>query len=70
MYVHIAFYEEKEFDQYLKEALRNKHQAFEEVARCYYFGIGVNRDRRVARVWYERAKELSVGEEIPSMIVQ
>ena len=62
--------EEKEFDQYLNEALRNKHQSFEEVARCYYLGIGVNRDRRIARIWYERAKELRDGEEIPSMIVQ
>lgn len=62
--------EEKEFDQYLKEALRNKPKAFEEVARCYHLGIGVNRDRRVARIWYERAKELKNGEEIPSMRVQ
>jgi TPR repeat protein len=61
---------EKEFEIYLKDALRNKHQAFEEVARCYYSGIGVKSNRRVARIWFERAKELSVGEEIPSMTVQ
>jgi TPR repeat protein len=60
----------KAFESYLKDALRNKHQAFEDVARCYYYGIGVKSNRRVARIWFERAKELSVGEEIPSMIVQ
>ncbi|MGD2093020.1 MAG: tetratricopeptide repeat protein [Candidatus Aminicenantes bacterium] len=60
---------QKEFELYLKEALRNKHQAFEKVARCYYLGIGVKSNRRVARIWYERAKELSYGVEIPFMKV-
>ena len=51
------------FDLYLKAALRNHHQSVEEVARCYWFGIGVNSNKRVARIWYERAKELGVSEE-------
>ena len=61
---------EKAFESNLKAALRNEHKAFEEVARCYFSGIGVKSNRRVARIWYERAKELNIGEKIPSMIVQ
>jgi|GEM_PF-4054815 len=36
--------------------------AVNEVARCYHFGIGVRKDRRLSRLWYERAKELGMEE--------
>ena len=42
-----------------RAALHGDHQALSSVGRCYYHGIGVTKDRRVAWVWLDRAKEFA-----------
>lgn len=46
----------KAFVLYLRAALAGDSEAMSEVGRCYYHGIGVDRDREIARPWLERGK--------------
>ncbi len=46
---------------YLRAALEGETQSLYEVGRCYYYGIGVSRDRAIARVWLDRAESLGVA---------
>jgi TPR repeat protein len=50
----------KAVELYLRAALLGETQSVYEVGRCYFYGIGVERDRRIARVWFDRAKKLGV----------
>lgn len=47
---------------YLRAALRGQPQSHYEMGRCYWHGLGVNRDRKIARVWFDRAEELGISE--------
>lgn len=48
------------FFLYVKGALYGEAECFEEVGRCYYFGIGVRQDRKLAEIWYEKGERLGV----------
>lgn len=45
---------------YLDAAIRGDGNAVFEVGRCFYYGIGVARNRDLADVWLVRAEELGV----------
>ena len=45
---------------YMDAAIRGDKQAVFETGRRYYAGIGVNKDRAIAEVWFRRAEELAV----------
>ena len=47
---------------YLRAALHGSDQATFEVGRCYYYGIGFERDRPAAKIWLDRAEELGIYE--------
>ena len=48
------------FEMYLRSALRNKPQSLYEVGRCYEYGIGIKKDRRLADIWLDRAQEFGI----------
>jgi TPR repeat protein len=48
------------YRHFLAAALCGDSDAFAEVGRCHYHGIGVARDRRVAEVWLRRAEIMNV----------
>jgi TPR repeat protein len=48
----------KAFELYLKAALLGDADSINSVGRCYYFGIGTSENKRVAEIWFERAREL------------
>lgn len=48
------------FRLYVSAALHGDKQAIYEVGRCYYHGIGVTQERKLARVWLDKARELGV----------
>ncbi len=43
-------------ETYLRAALFGDKQSVNEVARCYYYGIGVEKNRRIAKIWYDRSE--------------
>ncbi|WP_154650427.1 sel1 repeat family protein [Acinetobacter tjernbergiae] len=43
---------------YLQAAIRGDSDAISEVAKCYYYGIGTRKNRKIAEIWYDRAEEL------------
>jgi TPR repeat protein len=45
---------------YVQAALLGDKQSVYEAGRCYYHGIGVQQNRRIARVWLDRASQLGV----------
>ncbi|MFZ5610090.1 MAG: tetratricopeptide repeat protein [Pseudomonadota bacterium] len=47
--------EKKAFIHYLRAALLGDKDAAESIGRMYYHGIGVKRDRALAKVWLEEA---------------
>lgn len=51
----------KAVELYVRAALHGERQSLYEVGRCYYHGIGVTADRRIARVWFDRAKAVGVS---------
>lgn len=51
----------KAFELYLRAALHGEQQSVYEVGRCYYHGVGVARDRHLARIWLDRAAELGIA---------
>ena len=48
---------------YLNAALHGDTQSVEEVARCFYYGIGIEKNIDVAEIWYQRAEELGIEPE-------
>ncbi|WP_156909309.1 tetratricopeptide repeat protein [Ottowia thiooxydans] len=50
------------YRHYLAAALNGDEEAHAEVGRCLYYGIGVNRDRKIADIWLRRADALGVTE--------
>jgi len=40
------------YNNYVAAVLNGDYDAAEEVGRCLYYGIGVNRDRKMAKIWY------------------
>jgi TPR repeat protein len=51
---------DRAFELYLRAALRGQEQSVYEVGRCYYYGLGIPEDRRIAALWRERASELGI----------
>ena len=49
------------FNHYVRAALHGERQSVYEVGRCYYHGIGVDVNRRLAKIWLERARELGIS---------
>lgn len=45
---------------YLKSTLLGNKQALVEVGRCYYHGIGVKKNQKLADVFLDRAEELGI----------
>lgn len=52
--------ERKAFEHYLRAALAGEKFALPEVARCYLYGIGVEQDEILGRIWLDRAIELNI----------
>lgn len=46
------------FNCYIEAALYGDKQAIYEVGRCYYYGIGIARDRKLAWIWLDLARKL------------
>lgn len=44
------------FKLYLKAALLGERQSLYEVGRCFYYGIGIEKNQEVANVWLEEAE--------------
>lgn len=49
----------KAAEHYLRAALLGEKSASYEVGRCYYYGIGFEKDRRVAKIWLREAEKNS-----------
>ncbi len=47
---------QKAFSLYLKASLLGDKQSIYEVGRMYYYGIGIRKDREVARIWLDAAE--------------
>lgn len=50
----------KAFSLYVKGALYGDNGSFEDVGRCYNYGIGVQENKDLAQIWYEKAESLGV----------
>jgi TPR repeat protein len=46
----------KAFLNYLKSSLLGDRKAFNEVGRCYYYGIGINKNAEIGKIWLSHAK--------------
>jgi TPR repeat protein len=53
--------EKKAYELYLRAALWGDRQSIYEVGRCLFYGIGADRNRRLARFWLTRAKSLGLS---------
>ena len=52
--------EKKAYECYLTAAVWGDKEAFYEVGRCLYYGIGVQKNRGLADVWLDQARLLGV----------
>ena len=52
----------KAFALYMDAALQGDNQAVFAVGRCYFYGIGISKNKLVADVWFDKAEELGVFE--------
>ena len=52
--------EPRALELYTGAALRGDKQSIYEVGRCYYHGIGTPKNRRLSKIWLDRARELGV----------
>lgn len=52
--------EKKAVRLYLKAALLGEKQSLNELGRCYWHGLGVKRDRSIARVWFDEAEKFDI----------
>jgi len=50
------------FLSYLKAAIRGDVDSMEEVGRCYFYGIGVRKNKELAHIWYDRFEEMQKSE--------
>ncbi|WP_156909311.1 tetratricopeptide repeat protein [Ottowia thiooxydans] len=48
------------YRHYLAAALNGDKESHAAVGRCLYLGIGVDRDRKIAEIWFRRADALRV----------
>lgn len=46
------------FQYYMQSALLGDNQAYFEVGRCFFYGIGVKKNRSLGGLWIEKAKVL------------
>jgi uncharacterized protein len=53
--------EKKAYELYVQAAVWGEKQSFHEVGRCLYYGIGAERDRRLALIWLDRAKSFGIS---------
>lgn len=47
------------FECYMRAALLGDKQAPAEVSRCWYYGIGIKKNERLAEVWSEHSEEMN-----------
>ncbi len=47
---------------YLRAALLGDAQSVYEVGRCYYYGIGVEQDKYIGKIWLDHARNLGIYE--------
>jgi TPR repeat protein len=52
----------KSFLLYTDAALRGQAKAIFEVGRCYFYGIGVPANKKIALIWFDKAEEMGVYE--------
>jgi len=52
--------EKRAVQYYLRAAVHGDKQSAYEVGRCYWHGLGVTRDRNVARVWLDYAEKFDI----------
>jgi TPR repeat protein len=48
------------FKNYLRGALNGDSECVYEVGRCYYFGIGIAKDKPIGRLYYRKASQLGI----------
>lgn len=48
----------KSFLLYVEAAIRGDKEAVFAVGRCYFYGIGISKNKTLAEVWFLRAEEL------------
>jgi len=49
------------FEHYVRAALHGDKQSVYEVGRCYYYGIGAPKQKALAWVWLDRAREMGIS---------
>ncbi len=47
-------------EYYMRASLYGDKQSIFEIGRCYYYGIGISKNSRLARIWLDRASELGI----------
>ena len=52
--------EKKAYLHYLYAALNGDDDSIPEVARCLYYGIGVERDKKSSKIWFCKAEALGL----------
>jgi TPR repeat protein len=50
-------------ENYLQAAFYGDAQAHHEVGLCYLYGVGVEKDKRIAEIWFDHAAELGITDE-------
>ncbi|MDQ7742753.1 tetratricopeptide repeat protein [Hydrogenophaga pseudoflava] len=50
--------EQSAFRHYLAAAINGDNEAIYEVGRCYFYGIGTPIDKKVATIWFKKAKSI------------
>ncbi|WP_116004323.1 MULTISPECIES: tetratricopeptide repeat protein [unclassified Simplicispira] len=49
------------YRHFLAASLYGDNDAYGEVGRCLYYGIGIDRDRKAAKIWLRRARMMGVN---------
>lgn len=50
----------KAFEHYCMAALFGDAQSHYEVGRMYYYGLGIPRNRNLAKIWFDKAEKLGI----------
>lgn len=53
----------KAFLLYIDAAIRGDKEALFAVGRCYFFGIGVSKNKDIAEIWFQRSEEFGTYEQ-------
>lgn len=53
--------ESKAFQYYLNSSLNGDADSILAIGRCYYYGIGIETNKAVAKIWLNKAKELGLN---------